>query len=65
MTTIFTDDFSYEEIDIEIGQPSIGHKGRELILTTNSAREFRVNLSDEQLESLAEALSFSGFVAKE
>lgn len=62
MTTIFTDSFCFEELDIQIGDFEIGHKGRDLILTTDNEREFRVRLSDEQFRDLAEALLLNGFI---
>lgn len=62
MTTIFTDDFSYENTDISLGDPHLGRKGRELIFTTASDREFRVNLSDDQLKELADVLLLNGYV---
>lgn len=65
MTTIFTDDFSYSEVDVELGDPSCGYAGRELIFSTDNAREFRLMLNDEQLKTLALILELNGYLPRE
>lgn len=61
MTTIFTDDFAYADLDITLASHRLGYKGRELVLTTDDNREFRVVLSDKQLTLLADALEMNGY----
>lgn len=64
MTTIYTDDLAHGAFDICIDEPSIGYKGRNLILTGPNS-EFRVNLTDEQLTYLAEVLLLNGYEPKQ
>lgn len=64
MTTIFTDDYSYDKVSIEIGDDEIGYVGRELILATENEREFRVKLSDDQLNELADVLLIAGYAPR-
>ncbi len=64
MTTIFSDNFAYENVEIDLDDASIGYKGRCLILTTRSEREFRVTLTDEQLNDLADVLHLNGYTSK-
>lgn len=63
MTTIFTDDFAYTGLDVSLDEPELGRKGRQLILTTDDNREFRVYLNDEQLQDLADTLKLEGYHA--
>ena len=60
MSTIFTDDFAYHEIDIEIGDPVIGQQGRELCMSAGDHKEIRVMLTDGQLAELADAIETAG-----
>ena len=62
MATIYTDSFVNTDCDIEIGEPVIGSKGRELIITADE-QEVRVELTDGQLEVLADLLVMNGFVS--
>ena len=64
MTTIFTDDFAYEQTEITVGDEPLGEKGQELIFATESEREFRIKLSTEQMHELADALLLAGFEQK-
>lgn len=64
MATIFTDDFSYSELSVELGDYSAGHVGRDLILTTDSNREFRVTLTNEQLNELTDVLLDNGYAGQ-
>lgn len=64
MTTIFTDDFCFTDLDISIGDPSMGYKGRDLIFTSED-REIRVRLLDEQLQALADVLFMEATVIAE
>lgn len=59
MSTIFTDDFAYQEVDFEIGEPSLGHAGRELCMSSGD-KEIRVVLTDEQLGELANLIAMEG-----
>ena len=65
MTTIFTDDYAYSELCIGIDEQSLGTKGRDLILSTDDEREFRIRLSDEQFYELADVLLLNGFEQRE
>jgi len=65
MTTIFTDDFCRQEIDVALGDYSVGFHGRELIVSTNEEREFRLRLTDEQLRQIAEELETNGYIQRE
>lgn len=61
MTTIFTDDFAYSEVDISIGESAIGHTGRELIIESFDGCEFRVTLNDSRFNQLADQLLLAGY----
>lgn len=65
MTTIFTDDFCRQEMDVALGDYSVGFPGRELIVSTNEEREFRLRLTDKQLRQIAEELEINGYVLRE
>jgi len=61
MTTIFTDDFAYTGMDISLDEPDIGYKGRQLVFACDDEREFRIKLSDAQLEELLDILILGGY----
>lgn len=61
MSTIFTDDFAHsDDVEISIGDPRIGYRGRELCITANDTREVRIVLTDEQLVRLSEQIELAG-----
>ena len=62
MATIYTDTFVSTDCDIEIGEPSMGYEGRELILSAGDEQEIRVRLTDEQFRRLADALRLNGYM---
>ncbi|MGM0783874.1 MAG: hypothetical protein ACQEUM_07165 [Pseudomonadota bacterium] len=61
MSTIFTDDFVHSsDVELSIGDPQIGYRGRELCITAKDGQEVRLTLTDEQLASLAAEIEMAG-----
>ena len=60
MATIFTDDFSYTELDISIEYSDGGRRG-DLTFSSEDNREFRLRLSDDQLAELSSHLDLHGY----
>lgn len=63
MTSIYTDRFNNQELNIDLGSPDDYEDGRELIFATMyDWEEVRIVLSDAQLKELGELLLLEGYV---